>query len=104
MKSASGSIALALVLASVVGCGEAGEKASGGIYERMLAGTATRECLRSKASAPDAAYADKIQQVCDCTKDKIIAAQPGPLEPEDSRRRKLRDALDSCVAELGLPS
>ena len=95
------SFALTLLGASIAGCDQAAEQATGGVYARMLAETAQRECLRGQASAPDAAYADNIQKVCDCTKDKIIAAQPGPLEPEASRRAKLKDALDSCVAEVG---
>jgi hypothetical protein len=33
--------------------------------------------------------------------DKIVAAQPGPFEPEESRRAKLKGALDACVAEVG---
>jgi hypothetical protein len=33
--------------------------------------------------------------ICDCTHDKIVAAQPGPLDPEESRRAKLKGALDA---------
>ncbi len=102
------SIALALLCLSVAACGEQGDQASGnggdggdGVgYAEMLASAATREC-REAASAPNAGDPAQLQRICDCTHDKIIAAQPGPLEPEESRRAKLKGALDACVAEVG---
>jgi len=88
--------------------GERGDQASGngadganGVgYAEMLASAATREC-REAVSAPNAGDPAQLQRICDCTHDKIIAAQPGPLEPEESRRAKMKDALNACVAEAG---
>ena len=82
------SIALALLSLSIAACGEQGGQASGnggdggdGVgYAEMLAGAATREC-REAASAPNAGDQAQLQRICDCTHDKIIAAQPGPIEP-----------------------
>ena len=101
-------IAFALLCLSVAACGEQGDQASGnggdsldgGAYAEMLANAATQEC-RQAASAPNAGDPGQLQRICDCTHDKIIAAQPGPLEPEESRRAKLKDALNACVAEAG---
>ena len=110
MQPRFGSIALALLCLSVAACGEQGDQASGtnnsggdvagGAYAEMLANAATREC-REATSAPNAGDQGRLQRICDCTHDKIIAAQPGPLEPEESRRAKLKDALNACVAEAG---
>ena len=108
MQPRFGSIALALLCLSVAACGEQGDHTSGnggprddgGAYAEMLANAATREC-REAASAPNAGDQGRLQRICDCTHDKIIAAQPGPLEPEESRRAKLKDALNACVAEAG---
>jgi len=98
-------IALVLLCISVAACGEKGGPASGnggdgGAYAEMLANAATQEC-REKASSPNAGDQGQLQRICDCTHDKIVAAQPGPLEPEESRRAKLKGALDACVAEVG---
>ena len=108
MQPRFGSIALALLCLSVAACGEqvdqasgnTGDTVAGGAYAEMLASAATREC-REAASAPNAGDQGRLQRICDCTHDKIIAAQPGPLEPEESRRAKLKDALNACVAEAG---
>jgi hypothetical protein len=96
-------LALAILCLSSAGCGQAGDKASGGLYAKVLADAATKECLQARDRAPNSAYAGHVQKLCDCTRDRIIAANPGPLEEEQSRRAKLKDALDSCVAELGPP-
>lgn len=101
-------IALVLLCLSVAACGEQGDQASGndgdgvggGAYAEMLASAATQEC-RQAASAPNAGEQGQLQRICDCTHDKIVAAEPGPFEPEESRRAKLKGALDSCVAEVG---
>jgi hypothetical protein len=101
MRSRLRSTALAFLCLSLAGCGEqAGQMPGGEAYAKMLADVATREC-RQKASAPNAGNEAQLQRICDCTRDKIIAAKPGPLEDEESRRAKLRGALDACVAEAG---
>ena len=96
-------LALAVLGLSIAGCDQAADKATGGVYAKILADAATRECLQAKDRAPNGTYADHVQKLCDCTHDRIIAANPGPLEEEQSRRAKLKDALDACVAELGPP-
>ena len=89
----------ALLCLSMAGCGDGGASApGGGVYAEMLANAATREC-REKASAPGAGDEAQLQQICDCTRDKIIAAKPGPFEDEESRRAKLKDAFNACVEE-----
>ena len=98
------STALALLCLSVAGCGDQGNQAPGsGAYAEMLADTATREC-RQAASAPNAGNEAQLQQICDCTHDRIIAAKPGPFEAEESRRAKLKGALQACVEEVGAVS
>jgi hypothetical protein len=97
----------ALLCLSIAGCGEQGEQGDptpgGGLYAEMLANAATREC-RAKASAPGAGNEAQLQLICDCTRDRIIAAQPGPFEDEESRRAKLTGALDACLEEIGASS
>src|SRR3954469_2047750 len=108
MPPRSRSIALALLCLSVAACGEQGDQSSGnagdglggGAYAEMLANAATQEC-RQAASAANAANHGQLQRICDSTHDKIIAAQPVPLEREESRRAKMKDALSACVAEVG---
>lgn len=97
-------ITSAFLCLSIAGCGERGDPApGGGVYAEMLADAATREC-REKASAPGAGDEAQLQQICDCTRDRIIAAKPGPFEDEESRRAKLKGALNACVEEIGAAS
>ena len=97
----------ALLCLSIAGCGEQGEKGNpapgSGVYAEMLAKAATREC-REKASSTGAGDEAQLQLICDCTRDKIIAAKPGPFEDEESRRAKLTGALNACVEEVGAAS
>ena len=94
----------ALLCLSIAGCGEQGEQTpGGGVYAEMLAKAATREC-REKASSTGAGDEAQLQLICDCTRDKIIAAKPGPFEDEESRRAKLTGALNACVEEVGAAS
>jgi hypothetical protein len=101
MQNRLRSTTLVLLCLGTAACGQQADQAAGGVYARWLADTVTRECLQEKQSAPDAAHAEHVQRLCDCTRDKIIAARPGPTEPEPERRAKLKGALDSCVGELG---
>ena len=107
MKPRQRLVTSALLCLSIAGCGEQGKQGDptpgGGVYAEMLANAATREC-REKASAPGAGDEAQLQLICDCTRDKIIAAKPGPFEDEESRRAKLTGALDACVAEIGAAS
>lgn len=96
------STALAAVCLWLAGCDAHGNTPGGG-YAKILAEVATREC-RAKASAPNAGNEAQLQQICDCTRDKIIAAKPGPLEAEESRRAKLTGALQACVEEASAAS
>ena len=100
MQTLLRAMVLAALFASTAACDQAAEKTPGSIYAKVLADAATREC-REKASSPNAGNQAQLQKICDCTRDKIVAARPGPLEPDSSRRTKLQEALDSCIAELG---
>lgn len=68
---------------------------------RYVATNVKNDCLQGLPQAPNDAMRQHLQNLCDCTEQKILATPISLFDNDRTVREKVQGAMKACYAQLG---